>query len=36
MRIALAQMDIIWEDFKANIEKIKNFANRGKEQGAIY
>ena len=33
MRIALAQMDIVWEDFKANIEKIKNFVNRGKEQG---
>ena len=34
MRIALAQIDIAWENFKENIEKIKNFAYEGKKKGA--
>lgn len=33
MRIALAQVDIVWEDFEENIEKIKKFAYEGKKKG---
>ncbi|CDM67574.1 Nitrilase/cyanide hydratase and apolipoprotein N-acyltransferase [Clostridium bornimense] len=32
MRIALAQIDIVWENFKENIEKIKKFAYEGKKK----
>lgn len=34
MKIALAQMDIAWENFNVNIEKIKKFAKKGKDEGA--
>lgn len=33
MKIALAQMNIIWENFKENIEKIKRFSYEGKKKG---